>query len=378
MKKGFTLIELLAVIVILAIIALIVTPTISKVINGAKKNAAEQSARGYVKAIDTTNQASIINESATQLSSNTTRYGVDISTLDVSASGKVPTSGYVDIKNNSVVHASLCSDNYRLDFINNEVTLTEVPGCKKEVYYISYDMKPAGVSHTRELLDEPDPSWVNYLETTYYGGKMTFGILHSRLNGKEVTIDFRNINSLNDLIKDSDNGILTANLCGPQSASYLSNIESKYPGTTASGIKCNKVFSDYYSGISYVETVKNSDNPDKFTAKEIKVYTLAEYNKSDNKIISYCELVTDYYSEADIRSDMLEYINMSENDVKALPKATLKNILKYFKGYTDSQLNSISDANWSAYINYVATFLNDYKVGMKVGYTHTFGCNYTK
>ena len=143
-------------------------------------------------------------------------------------------------------------------------------------------------------------------------------------------------------------------------------------------IKCNKVFSDYYSGISYVDTVKNSDNPDKFTAKETKVYTLAEYNKSDNKILSYCELQTDYYSEADIRSDMLEYINMSANDVKALPKATLKNILKYFKGYTDSQLNSISDANWNAYVNYVATFLNDYKVGMKVGYTHTFGCNYTK
>ena len=47
-KKGFTLIELLAVIVILAIIALIIAPTISKVIDGAKKSAALESAREYV------------------------------------------------------------------------------------------------------------------------------------------------------------------------------------------------------------------------------------------------------------------------------------------------------------------------------------------
>ena len=36
-KKGFTLIELLAVIVILAVIALIVTPTIFKILENFKK-----------------------------------------------------------------------------------------------------------------------------------------------------------------------------------------------------------------------------------------------------------------------------------------------------------------------------------------------------
>ena len=50
-KKGFTLIELLAVIVILAIIALIATPTILGVIEKAKKGAAESSALGYIDAI---------------------------------------------------------------------------------------------------------------------------------------------------------------------------------------------------------------------------------------------------------------------------------------------------------------------------------------
>ena len=40
-NKGFTLIELLAVIVILAIIALIATPTILGVVENARKGAAE-------------------------------------------------------------------------------------------------------------------------------------------------------------------------------------------------------------------------------------------------------------------------------------------------------------------------------------------------
>src|SRR5574344_1665642 len=52
MKKGFTLIELLAVIVILAILALIVSPIISGVITNATLSAAERSLEGYVSAVE--------------------------------------------------------------------------------------------------------------------------------------------------------------------------------------------------------------------------------------------------------------------------------------------------------------------------------------
>src|SRR5574344_389307 len=52
MKKGFTLIELLAVIVILAILALIVSPIISGVITNAKLSVAERSLEGYVSAVE--------------------------------------------------------------------------------------------------------------------------------------------------------------------------------------------------------------------------------------------------------------------------------------------------------------------------------------
>ena len=52
MKKGFTLIELLAVIVILAIIVLIAVPIISKVVDKARKGAAEASALNYLDAVE--------------------------------------------------------------------------------------------------------------------------------------------------------------------------------------------------------------------------------------------------------------------------------------------------------------------------------------
>lgn len=45
-KKGFTLLELLAVIVVLAVIALIVTPFVTKAIKQAKKGSFTDSAYG--------------------------------------------------------------------------------------------------------------------------------------------------------------------------------------------------------------------------------------------------------------------------------------------------------------------------------------------
>ena len=51
-NKGFTLVELLAVIVILALIALIVTPIILNIIKDEKRSAAKDSAYGYIDAVE--------------------------------------------------------------------------------------------------------------------------------------------------------------------------------------------------------------------------------------------------------------------------------------------------------------------------------------
>ena len=51
--KGFTLIELLAVIVILAVIALIATPIVLKLIDKSRRGAAESDAYAYISAVET-------------------------------------------------------------------------------------------------------------------------------------------------------------------------------------------------------------------------------------------------------------------------------------------------------------------------------------
>ena len=51
-KKGFTLIELLAVIVILAIIALIVTPVVSNIVANARISANARSVEGHIRNIE--------------------------------------------------------------------------------------------------------------------------------------------------------------------------------------------------------------------------------------------------------------------------------------------------------------------------------------
>ena len=51
-EKGFTLIELLAVIVILTLIMLIVTPLILKIIQDARKEAFRASAYGIMKSAE--------------------------------------------------------------------------------------------------------------------------------------------------------------------------------------------------------------------------------------------------------------------------------------------------------------------------------------
>ena len=110
-KKGFTLIELLAVIVILAIIALIATPTILGVIEKAKKGAAESSALGYIDAVE---KQVMINEVDTTASKFKDRaYSVEeLKSLGISVKGSTPSNGVVVISKGNVTRYDLTFDNY--------------------------------------------------------------------------------------------------------------------------------------------------------------------------------------------------------------------------------------------------------------------------
>ena len=113
-NKGFTLIELLAVIVILAVIALIATPLIMRVINNARKNSSKDNAYGFVKAVEFSVATNMTDEEE-NFDGNYTIEGKSIKsekkTLPVKYKG-TPVSGELTIKNNTVESGIFKSGSY--------------------------------------------------------------------------------------------------------------------------------------------------------------------------------------------------------------------------------------------------------------------------
>ena len=115
-NKGFTLVELLAVIVILAIIALIATPIILNVINDAKKQAAKDSAYGYMDAVEKYIVSSELEDKSIQDGT----YSVEeLNSMGVSVKGSTPDNGNIEIKEGAVKNYNLGIDGYAVS--NGEV-----------------------------------------------------------------------------------------------------------------------------------------------------------------------------------------------------------------------------------------------------------------
>ncbi len=106
-KTGFTLIELLAVIVILAIIALIATPTILGVIEKARKGASEQSALGYIDAVE---KQVAINQVKNENLINDGTYNVPMTGITVK--GEAPIKGWLKIEKGMVTNYSFVIGKY--------------------------------------------------------------------------------------------------------------------------------------------------------------------------------------------------------------------------------------------------------------------------
>ncbi len=124
-KKAFTLIELLAVIVVLGILALIVTPILINVVKDSNEKSYKLSADGYISAV---NDYILSN----QLDGKKVENGkYNIKNLDVKISGKAPSKGSVEIYDEKINNAQLCYDTYLVKYDGKKVTLTE-KGCEKE------------------------------------------------------------------------------------------------------------------------------------------------------------------------------------------------------------------------------------------------------
>ena len=115
-NKGFTLVELLAVIVILALIALIATPIILNVINDAKKQAAKDSAYGYMDAVEKYIVSSELEDKSIKDGTYSVEY---LNSMGVSVKGSTPDNGNIEIKNSSVKSYDIGIDGYEVS--NGEV-----------------------------------------------------------------------------------------------------------------------------------------------------------------------------------------------------------------------------------------------------------------
>ncbi len=105
-KKGFTLIELIAVLVIMAIIALIVTPLVMTIIRKAKDSAAKRSVDAYGRSIDIAIAAYILDNA---------EFPDSLNQLSIEYSGKEVKCGIMALNEDAGAYLSECSvGNYKV------------------------------------------------------------------------------------------------------------------------------------------------------------------------------------------------------------------------------------------------------------------------
>ena len=132
MKRGFTLVELLAVLIVLGLIALIITPIMISTINDSKKAAIIRSAEMYVKGVEFSikNQDIIENfdpDKCTVVDFNHIRCNgslidVDIEKTDIS-------SGNIYLKNDTIETADLCINNKLVEYVDDKYEIYDVGSC---------------------------------------------------------------------------------------------------------------------------------------------------------------------------------------------------------------------------------------------------------
>ena len=123
-KNAFTLLELLAVIVVLAIIALIVSPFVSKAIRQAKKDSFKNSAYGIISAAELYYGGKMVNQDFT-----TTLISIqnkEISPQTFKYKGSKIEKGYIEIDEKGKIKMYLWNEGFcaKKDFNKNEVEIT--------------------------------------------------------------------------------------------------------------------------------------------------------------------------------------------------------------------------------------------------------------
>ena len=172
MKKGFTLIELIAVIVVLAIITLIAVPIMSKVVDKARKGAAEASALNYIDAVekyvilhdlDSTKYPYDLKNNTFNVSSNTEISLLDIIIPKAKAEGTVPSlNSFITVKGRKPSSGTVTTNE------KGKVTDADLTIGNYSVECENYSCEAKGGSSTPQVtlsIDTPDSTDLNVSET---------------------------------------------------------------------------------------------------------------------------------------------------------------------------------------------------------------------
>ena len=134
-RKGFTLIELLAVIVILAVIALILVPVVSGLIENSRKASAARSVEGYVEAANNASTLYMLDQrkglNITE-SKHTFTSGTDeLSFSKIEATGQLPTYVYLDYDVNTKVvnEGHFCMNGYSILYKDSKASASDTNYC---------------------------------------------------------------------------------------------------------------------------------------------------------------------------------------------------------------------------------------------------------
>jgi prepilin-type N-terminal cleavage/methylation domain-containing protein len=121
-KNGFTLIELLVIIVILAVMAIILTPSTITFLDEAKKNAIKNSAYSCMESVEyyilTTSDNTTSNNNY-ELTADFIKDETDITGLNLK--GEKPISLKLTIDNNQVISGIVTFNDYVVEIQNGEV-----------------------------------------------------------------------------------------------------------------------------------------------------------------------------------------------------------------------------------------------------------------
>ena len=148
MKKGYTLIELMAVIVILAILSIILVPTITDLIDSARMASAKASAQGYIDAVSNEVSLSLLKYEPL----DGTRTVSELADR-VSYRGKRIDDGFVIIAYDEVKTARLCVDGYSFEYANGTLSNSNDDYCKNES---NLDIFALGTNYSYTLVNQHD------------------------------------------------------------------------------------------------------------------------------------------------------------------------------------------------------------------------------